>query len=604
MNNPLASRSRSVGACRCAAFRCAAFRCGARWLGLLLVAASLPAGLFTPRAVAQTTTAAAPQLNAAGLPPLELPGVREEHVMIPMRDGIRLSAYLYFPEGQGPWPVLFEQRYADLKGAGTRQAFARLARGGYVVAGVNFRGAGLSEGTWVGYRALGWGERKDGYDACEWLGTQPWSTGKVGTFGSSQAGFAQNFLAITRPPHLTAQYMIDTGLSLYHEGYRIGGITRPKRFQTMGQVCRVPAHNDALMAEWFEHPTFDDYWKQEDCSLHFDQMNVPCFTIGSWYDFMNQGSVASYVGRQHLAGPNSKGRQQLLIGPWLHGGLQGKNNAKVNELEYPDNAKFDGEQHLLRWMDHHLKGVDNGINRDPTVRYYVLGALGEAGAPGNEWRTASDFPIPHRIDSYYLQSEGHLTTTPPQAEQGATAFKADFANPNRMTTTVAFPGATDAQKFEAQPEVRTFTTEPLAAPVEWTGQVKAELYVTSTAPDTDFIVRVCDVYPDGRSVVLIDYVRRARYREGFEKEVFMKPGQIYPVAFDVGWISQIFNKGHRIRVTVCSTGPEFYEPHPNTADKLGLKIPETGTVAHNTVEHNLKYASRVLAPVIPATTAK
>ncbi|MFN9267824.1 MAG: CocE/NonD family hydrolase, partial [Planctomycetaceae bacterium] len=158
MNNPLASRSRSVGACRCAAFRCAAFRCGARWLGLLLVAASLPAGLFTPRAVAQTTTAAAPQLNAAGLPPLELPGVREEHVMIPMRDGIRLSAYLYFPEGQGPWPVLFEQRYADLKGAGTRQAFARLARGGYVVAGVNFRGAGLSEGTWVGYRALGWGE--------------------------------------------------------------------------------------------------------------------------------------------------------------------------------------------------------------------------------------------------------------------------------------------------------------------------------------------------------------------------------------------------------------------------------------------------------------
>jgi putative CocE/NonD family hydrolase len=234
----------------------------------------------------------------------------------------------------------------------------------------------------------------------------------------------------------------------------------------------------------------------------------------------------------------------------------------------------------------------------------VLGALGEAGAPGNEWRTASDFPIPHRIDSYYLQSEGHLTTTPPQAEQGATAFKADFANPNRMTTTVAFPGATDAQKFEAQPEVRTFTTEPLAAPVEWTGQVKAELYVTSTAPDTDFIVRVCDVYPDGRSVVLIDYVRRARYREGFEKEVFMKPGQIYPVAFDVGWISQIFNKGHRIRVTVCSTGPEFYEPHPNTADKLGLKIPETGTVAHNTVEHNLKYASRVLAPVIPATTAK
>lgn len=553
---------------------------------------SLVCGLFlTSIALADWTSAA---------DDVDLFGIREEHVMIPMRDGQRLSAYLYFPADKGPWPVLFEQRYADLKGAGTRQAFARLAKAGYVVCGVNFRGAGLSEGKWVGYRALGWGELKDGYDVCEWLGTQEWSTGKVGTFGSSQAGYAQNFLAITQPPHLTAQYMIDTGLSLYQEGYRIGGTTRPKRFKTMGAVCRVPEHNDDLMAEWFQHPTYDDYWRQEDCSLHFPKMNVPCFTIGSWFDFMNQGSVESFIGRQHSGGSNSRGKQQLIIGPWLHGGLQGKNSSKVSELQFPDRAKFDGEAHLIRWMDHYLKGVDNGVEKDPIVKYFVMGAL-EEGAPGNVWRTAHNWPVAAKPFDYYLEKDGKLTRTAPKEKTGSTKFKADPLKPNKMTTTVAFPGAADAQKFEAEPEVRTFTTEPLTEPIEWTGKVRAELYVTSTAKDTDFIVRVSDVYPDGRSIVLVDYVRRARYREGFEKEVFMEPGKVYPVSFDVGWISQIFNEGHRIRVTVCSTGVEFYEPNPNTGEPFGFDFPEKSVIAENTVEHNVRYSSKIIAPVPPAT---
>ncbi|MFM7920790.1 MAG: CocE/NonD family hydrolase, partial [Planctomycetaceae bacterium] len=250
------------------------------------------------------------QNSATDKPLIDLAPVTEQHQMIPMRDGLKLSAWLYFPPGPGPWPVLFEQRYADLRGEGTRKAAARLASAGYVVAMVNYRGTYLSEGRWQGYRALGWGTLKDGYDTCEWLGTQTWSTGKVGTFGSSQAGYAQNFLAVTQPPHLAAQYMVDTGLSLFHEGYRIGGTTRPQRFRSLAQVCREPKDNDLLLAEWLQHPTYDEYWQDEDCSLHFDRMNVPCFTIGSWYDFMNQGSVASFQGRQHHGGAGSRGRQQ------------------------------------------------------------------------------------------------------------------------------------------------------------------------------------------------------------------------------------------------------------------------------------------------------
>ncbi|MDB5339148.1 MAG: putative hydrolase, CocE/NonD family [Planctomycetaceae bacterium] len=534
---------------------------------------------------------------AADEPKVDLGTVTEKHVMIPMRDGVKLSAYMFFPKGDGPWPVVYEQRYAPSRDVATRQAMGRLAEGGFVVCIENFRGSQLSEGKWRGYRALGWGELQDGYDTVEWLAKQPWSTGKIGTFGSSQAGFAQNFLAVTQPPHLTCQYMIDTGLSLYHEGYRIGGTTRPERFKGMAGVCREKGDNLDLMKEWFAHPTFDDYWKQEDCSLHFDKMNVPCFTIGSWYDFMCIGCVDSYVGRRNHGGPNSRQTQQLVLGPWLHGRYKDIN--KVAEMTYPENAKYPHEAHMKRWFDHYLRGVDNGAEKDPAVRYYVMGAIGEDQAPGNEWRTAGNWPIAAQATSYYLQPEGKLTLTVPTADSSETKFLADPLHPNTIPAG-GFPGAKDARGFEQQAEVRTFTTDVLTEPVEWTGKIQTELFVTSSAKDTDFIVRVSDVYPDGRSILIMDYIRRARYREGYEREVFMEADKIYKVAFDIGWFSQNFNKGHRIRVTVASTGAPFFEPNPNTGEPLTIDFPANSVVAKNSVKHEKKYASRVIAPLITA----
>ena len=551
-----------------------------------------------PTAKAQPKTETAPQtkVQPKAEVAVDLGPIREEHIWIPMRDGVKLSAYAYFPPGNGPWPVLLEQRYANGRDPGTRKSFAELAAGGYVTVLANFRGSQLSEGTWVGYRALGWGKLKDGYDLVEWLATQPWSTGKIGTFGSSQAGFAQNFLAVTQPPHLVCQYMIDTGLSLYQEGYRIGGTTRPERFKGMGAVCRDPEDNRKLLEEWFQHSTFDDYWRDEDCSQHFDKMNVPCFTIGSWYDFMCVGSIDSFVGRQYHGGPNSRNQQQLLIGPWLHGRFKETN--KASELTYPENAKFPMTAHMMRWFGHYLKGQDTGAQHDPTVRYYVMGALSEEGAPGNVWRTAKDWPVEAVQVPMYLTGGGVLSRSKPTAEEGATTFKADPLHPNEIPSNKGFPGAADASKFEAQGEVRTFTTETLTEAVEWTGKVQAELYVTSDCPDTDFIVRVTDVYPDGRSILIIDYVRRARFHQGFEKEVFLKPGEVTRVAFDVGWLSQIFNKGHKIRVTVASTGAPFFEPNPNTGKPLTLDFPSDARVATNTVQHNAKFASLVRVPEV------
>jgi uncharacterized protein len=534
-------------------------------------------------------------LEAEEPPALGVAGVREQRVMIPMRDGVRLSAWLYLPEGEGTWPAVFEQRYADISGLSTRKRAAELALRGYAVAMVSFRGAQQSEGRYVGYRALGWGEQKDGYDACEWLASQPWCTGRVGSFGSSQGGFAQNFLAVTQPPSLRCQYMVDTGLSLFHEGYRIGGVTRPGRFADFGKNCREPEDNEKLLAEWDAHPDFDDYWRAEDCALHLEKMNVPCFTIGSWYDFMVQGSVMSFMGRQHQGGPSSRGRQQLLLGPWLHGRMN--KGSKVGQLIYPDNATWPELEHMVRWFDHWLKEVPNGIEKEPAVRYYVMGAVGEQGAPGNVWREAADWPPAVEKTAVYLHAGAELKRAVPTEQASGTEYASEPLKPMEIPGR-SFPGAQDARAFEQQSEVRCWTTAPLKEPLEITGQVEAEIWVQSTVADSDFILRVSDVYPDGRSILLMDYPIRARYRDGFEKQRLLTPGEPALLRWQIGWTSIILNRGHSLRITLASSGAPLYEPNNQTGGTQTRDWLKDARVGRHTILHEKDHPSRVLLPIL------
>jgi len=517
--------------------------------------------------------------------PLDFGNVTERHEMIPMRDGKRLSTYLYVPAGKGPWPVLYEQRYASLRGETTRRRYAKLAAEGYVVAAQNFRGTHKSEGVYQGYRALGFGKLRDGYDSVEWLAKQPFSTGKIGTFGGSQAGYAQNFLAVTRPPHLVAQFITDGGLSLFHLGYRIGGVTRAQRFKAgMAVDARDVNEGYAHLKDQLAHPDYDEWWHLENAARHFDKMNVPAFILASWFDFMARGSIDSYIGRHNQGGPDARNRQWLIIGPWLHGGS--KNSTKIGEVDLPASSGFDVEGHMIRWFDYWLKGKPTGVDKEPKVRYFVMGA--------NEWRNAADWPVPARTASYFLHADGKLATS--TAAEGKAEFLSDPDNP-APSVGRSEPTARDGRAFEAHKDVRVFTSEPLTAPVEWTGDVAAEVWVSSSAKDTDVIVRVSDVYPDGRSILLVQSIRRVSYRNGFEKRELLEPGKPYKVTFNVGWLSQAFQPGHRIRVAVSSTMHDYYEPNPGTGENPTVDGPKTKVTARNQLYFGGARASRILAPL-------
>eukprot|EP01043_Picozoa_sp_COSAG02_P006175 COSAG02_NODE_173_length_31245_cov_413.548096_30_plen_430_part_00 len=322
----------------------------------------------------------------------------EERIMIPTRDdGVRLSCLLCRPAGkQEPVPVLLTMHYAGdhPDPAGTMQP---LAAHGFAVADVVFRGCHQSEGMADGgiYVTLA----NDGYDVCEWLASQDWCTGQVGTFGGSQAGFAQNLLASTAPPSLVCQYQQDTGLSLFHEAYRHGGGGQrgPKAFGGVPTVHRGLGTNKdgETMSAWADHPYYDEYWAQQDATPQIATNNTPCCIIGSWHDFMCQGSVATYVGKQHLGAEGSRGKQMLICGPWLHGGggridnnSHASNSVTIGELDFPPEAAFPYPGGMREHMAQYFRQQMGLLSQEEeatvpqavspaTVQYYVMGAIGE-----------------------------------------------------------------------------------------------------------------------------------------------------------------------------------------------------------------------------------
>ena len=509
---------------------------------------------------------------------------------IAMRDGVKLATDIYMPHGDGPFPVILARTpYNRLKHNESAPGFAA---DGYVFVNQDMRGRFESEGENIPFIGCGWGEHQDGLDTVEWIKKQPWCNGSVATIGGSAGGITQNFLAGTAPVGLKAQYIRVAPADMYSDVNYIGSAFRKADVEGWTQHNQFDPKAIAISQA---HPSYDDYWRSVDTNTKFQVMNVPAVLVGGWFDMFAQGTIDQFIGRQHQGAPGSKGAQKLVMGPWEHG----VGHMPVGELTFPNANHVPVKYDPVRWFTHYLKGVDNGVEKEPAVAYYVMGDTSKPGAPGNEWRYADDWPIPAKQVPVYLTSDKKLSLKAPETGAAHREFTFDPAKPCPTiggNNLMIARGSMDQRKIEGRDDVLVFTSDVLDKPVEVTGHLFAKIFISSSAADTDLSVRVCDVYPDGRSMLISEGIQRLRYRKSREKPEPLTPGQIEEVSVDCWSTSQIFNTGHRVRVTVTSSNFPRFDVNPGT----GLPWSDAGEKVKqiNRIYCDAEHPSRLLVPVV------
>jgi predicted acyl esterase len=508
-----------------------------------------------------------------------------EFVMVPMSDGTKLATDYFLPPGDGPFPVVL------LRSVYTRPS--ELARE-FNAAGMAYvvqhaRGRGDSEGKDMVFADDGWGQNQDGVDTVNWVKKQTWCNGKIGTWGASALSIVQTLMA-PATEEVSCQAIWVSASNFYGQLSYQGGVFRKSLVErwTKGQ------RSTHVIDIWKSHPTYDAFWTYYNADVQAAKVTAPAVHVGGWWDIFAQGTINGFVYRQKHGGEGARGNQKLIIGAWLHGPVK-----EPGDLALPDNYLFDFVGYTNRFMAHWLKGEDNGIMDEPAVHYYTIGDVEDPGAPGNEWRTADTWPPFPTVDTaYYLTEDRILKNEAPTSENGKATFTYDPEDPcpTHGGQNLLIPaGPFDQRKVSGRSDVITFATAPLEKPVEITGAVRAELYVSSDAPDTDFTAKLIDIYPDGREILMLDNIRRVRFRNGYEKADTLPPGKIGKLEIDLWNISLVFNKGHRIGLHVSSSNYPRFEKNPNTGEDFPNE--ENLRVAHNTVHMDKNYPSALILPV-------
>lgn len=504
-----------------------------------------------------------------------------------MRDGIKLATSIYLPKGNGPWPaVLVRTPYGkELQATGnsvwTNRQYALIVQ--------DTRGRFKSEGEYRPFMT----DHIDGYDTIEWIAKQTWSNGKVGMYGASAMGITANLAAMMNPPHLVANFVLVARSSIYSQSAFMGGVYRKE----LNDPWLKRQNAEWVIAETLKHNVYDGFFDLAEMPKHWHEIHIPVYNYAGWYDIFEQGNIDNFVGLQSQGADLAAGNQKLIVGPWGHG--------KIEEVSYPKDSVVNSTEEALRWFDYWLNGKDNGIMDEPPVRYYVMGDVASAGAPGNEWRTSLAWPVPARPTSYYLKNGGALDGSMPTEQESSDGYAYDPRNPVPTIGGANLSikkGPMDQRAIGPRKDILKFVTPALALPVEVTGRVSVELWGESDAPDTDWMAKLVDVYPDGAERLVLDSAARARFRAGVDREVFMKKGEVYKFTIDLWSTSLIFNKGHRIAIHVSSSNDPRYDPNPNTGKPL--RADDETRIAHNAVHHDRAHPSRVLLPVVTSYNGK
>ena len=553
----------------------------------------------------------------------------EDEVMVPMRDGVKLATDVYRPEGEGKHPVILVRTPYKKELLELQAKF--YARRGYVYAVQDCRGRFASEGTWVPF----FHEPEDGYDTIEWLADRDYSTGNVGMIGGSYVGWVQWWAAREQPPHLKAiipnvappdpyfnipyEYgtffltgaiwwadVLEQEATADISGGAMSNVSDKDYHELLKHLPVIELDEIVLgkknpyWRDWIAHPNNDEWWARGSFLDRLADLELPVFHQSGWFDGDGIGAKLNYL----AMASHGHGNQKLVVGPWGHTDTATR---RTGGVDYGPAAMLDLQTAYLRWFDKWLKGVDNGIDREPLVQLFVMGA--------NRWVTGDTYPLPEtEMQRWYLHSDGEantakgdgtLSSTPPAGDETPDSYAYDPGDPTptpRMPTEAdasdptAFYGRVDDERRD----ILVYQSEPFAEPLTIVGPITAVLYAHSSAKDTDWFVRISEVNEKGEVFFLVEGKIRARFRHSFTSPSTLRLDEIAEYHLDCWHTGIEIPAGRRLRVEVASASFPFFSRNLNTGGRNEM---ETEFVtAHQTIYHDPKYPSHIVLPVLP--TAK
>lgn len=518
--------------------------------------------------------------------------------MIPVRDGESLAADLYIGDSTVRKPTIliqlpynknnFRLAISLPQGGGTALPYDS-AKYNYVIA--DWRG--FYGSTAAGIGKAGYDRGLDGYDLVEWIAEQTWSDGKIGTWGGSALGQIQFLTAKHRPPHLVCAMPFIIDYKSEYERYFPGGVFMREHYERVESLGLVSTQ---LL---LDHPTYDTYWKLAEVLTDYpDSINVPLFILTGWYDHFPDAVIREYEDLRKRSDPSVRDKHKFVIGPWLHTAVGA---ADQGVLSYPEAVGIPTDL-AFQFFGFYLLGEETAWEGSPPVRYFDLGNRQWYAA--SLWSDVTTAAEPMRL---YLTETGRLKEGL-EAAPTSLSYDYDPRDPSPSIGSSIFSdeyngvpllhGPQDiSQSIEKRGDVAIFSTDALAQDMTVRGAVTVKLFAATDRFDTDFGARLCDVYPDGRSIIIADAIKRLRFRSGYETEELATPGTIYPVEIKLRNLAMTFPKGHKLRIDITSSNFPRFDLNPNTGG--ALYQPGDTLIAHNTLYFGGFVASYAEIPFAP-----
>ena len=499
-----------------------------------------------------------------------------EQKMVPMRDGIKLATGIFRPKKAGKYPVMLTRTSYGIQAASLHEA-GQFVNKNIIFIAQDLRGDGESEGKGTLDPMSFDNEINDGYDTVAWIRKQTFSNGKVGMAGQSGHGFAAYMGYLSKPPGLNSIFTTISGGNAYlYWGYH-NGVRR--------EMINWFANRNTHIPQW-PKPTIRLFDKNAYIRKIAAAKNNPTIFIAKtgWYDIFAESAL------DYFNSFADNGKIFLQVDASGHGRMAGR--------------QFPHKVIPKEWQIPDL--VDSTINPEKyntqksRIVYYLMGDVIDPKAPGNTYKIATTWPVPHTPTFLYMHSNGALSQSKPVANYSSLSFKYDPRNPVSSEGGDVFihkgVGPKDQRVLKNRKDILRFTSEPLKEPMEITGKVLAELFVKTDVEDTTFTAKLIDIYPDGYEAIVRDSIIMGRFHEGFNKESRMEKGKVYKLKMDMWSTALVINKGHRLAVHISSSNSPKYEVHPNTFEPVTsfAKVP----IATNTIMLSKDNPSKIIMPVI------